>query len=185
MRNGKTATTLFDGAAGQRGEALDTRAVAAMLAEEIADDPPPGYAPLPTGTGFNAYLGPLYGRPVDGRLRLGMRVGRRHINPHDSCHGGILAAFADMQVYVSQYEAPHLRHALTPTVSLSLDFVSPAVLGEWLEGDTQLLRAGRTTLFQQTLGRVGERLVFRASCVYRISSRKAPSGSALGDMFAR
>ena len=181
----RIARRLFDAAQGPGagGRALDAAAVAAMLAQEIPDDPPAGFEPLPTGPGFNLYLGPIYGRLVEGRLRLGLRVGRRHINPHDSCHGGVLAAFADMQVYVSQQEDERLRPVLTPTIGLTLDFISPATLGEWLEGDTTLLRGGATTLFQQTLGRVGERLVFRASCVYRITRHPAPEGSALGDQF--
>ena len=71
---------------------MDANAVAVMLAGELADEPPEGFQPISVGTGFNVYLGPVYGKIVEGRLRLGMRVGRRHINPHDTCHGGILAS---------------------------------------------------------------------------------------------
>lgn len=162
---------------------MEARAVAAMLAEEIPDDPPAGFEPLPTGTGFNVYLGPIYGKMVESGLRLGLRIGRRHINPHLTCHGGILASFADMQVYVTQQREPALRHMLLPTMSMSLDYISPSVLGDWLESRTTTLRHTKTTLFQQTLATVGERLVFRASCIYRVSGRTAPEGSSLGDLF--
>jgi len=162
---------------------MDANAVAVMLAGELADEPPEGFQPISVGTGFNVYLGPVYGKIVEGRLRLGMRVGRRHINPHDTCHGGILASFADMQVYVSQQQELWLRHMLMPTISMSLDYISPALLGDWLEGHTTLLRATKTTLFQQTLATVGDRTIFRSSCVYRVSGRVAPVGSTLGDMF--
>ncbi|SMH54757.1 PaaI family thioesterase [Mesorhizobium australicum] len=162
---------------------MDPRTVGELLASEIADDPPEGFAPLPTGPGYNAYFGPIYGRMLDGRLRLGMRIGRRHINPHDTCHGGVLASFADMQVYVTQQARSDLRQILMPTISMSLDYISPAILGDWLEGDTTLLRATKTTLFQQTLATVGDRIVFRSSCIYRVSGRQAPMGSTLGELF--
>ena len=162
---------------------MDASRVSEMLAAEIPDDPPAGFAPLPTGTGYNLFFGPIYGRLVDGKLRLGMRIGRRHINPHDTCHGGVLASFADMQVYVSQQQQAELRHMLLPTISMTLDYIAPAMLGDWLEGHTTPLRATRTTLFQQTLAMVGDRLVFRASAVYRVSGRTAPTGSTVGDLF--
>jgi len=162
---------------------MDAESVGDLLAREIADNPPEGFAPLPTGPGYNSYFGPIYGKMLDGRLRLGMRIGRRHINPHDTCHGGVLASFADMQVYVSQQARSDLRQILMPTISMSLDYISPAALGDWLEGNTTLLRATKTTLFQQTLAAVGDRIIFRSSCIYRISGRQAPVGSTLGELF--
>jgi uncharacterized protein (TIGR00369 family) len=162
---------------------MDIEDVVNMLSSEIPDDPPAGYEPLPMGTGFNLYLGPLYGKLIDGKLRLGMRIGKRHVNPHDTCHGGILASFADMQLYVSQQQEPDLRYLLMPTINMTLDYVAPVVLGNWLEGHTTLLRATKATLFQQTLAMVDGSPVFRSSCVYRITRHQAPVGSTLGDLF--
>lgn len=163
---------------------MDAGAVAAMLADEIPDNPPEGFRPLPVGTGYNVYFGPVYGKLIDGKLRLGLRVGRRHINPHDTCHGGILATFADMQVYVSQQQEEELRGMLLPTISMTIDYIAPAVFGDWLEGHTTLLRQTRSTLFQQTLAMVGDRVVFRSSAIYKVSGRAAPEGSKVGDLFA-
>lgn len=162
---------------------MNGRRVGELLANEISDDPPAGFEPLPTGTGFNVYFGPIYGKLADGKLRLGMRIGRRHVNPHDTCHGGVLASFADMQLYVSQQQDPSLRYILMPTINMSIDYISPAILGDWLESNSTLLRATKSTLFQQTLATVGDRLIFRSSCIYRISGHRAPSGSTLGDLF--
>ena len=162
---------------------MDAGRISEMLAGEISDDPPDGFEPLPTGTGFNLYFGPVYGKLVEGRLRLGLRVGKRHINPHNTCHGGVLASFADMQVYVSQQQEPGLRYMLMPTISMTLDYLAPVMLGDWLEGHTTPLRATKTTLFQQTLAMVGDRPVFRASAIYRVSGRSAPTGSTLGALF--
>ncbi|MBX3573591.1 MAG: PaaI family thioesterase [Mesorhizobium sp.] len=162
---------------------MDAAAVSALLAGEIPDDPPEGFLPIQVGTGFNVYFGPIYGKLIDGKLRLGLRVGRRHINPHDTCHGGVIASFADMQVYVGQQQEATLRRMLLPTISMNIDFISPAALGDWLEGNSILLRHTNSLLFQQTVGTVGERVVFRASCIYKVSGREAPEGSRVGDMF--
>jgi uncharacterized protein (TIGR00369 family) len=153
-----------------------------LLTTEIADDPPAGFRALPTGTGFNQLLGPVYGRMQQSKLTLGMRIGNRHINPHQTCHGGVLGCFADMQVYVSQQES-HLKHVLLPTINMTIDYISPAVLGDWLEGRTTLIRATHSTLFQQTLAVVGDRPVFRSSCIYKVSKHLAPEGSTLGNLF--
>ena len=138
---------------------------AELVLNDIPDDPPEGFRPLPMGDGFNLYLGP-------------------HLNPHRTMHGGITASFADMQLYASQQHDPALRTQLMPTISLSLDYISPVVAGDWLEGHTMTLKATRAVLFQQTLAKVGERIVFRSSCVYRLSGREAPEGSTLGATFS-
>lgn len=162
---------------------MDRAAVDELLAHEVPDDPPEGYQPVPTGSGFNLFFGPMYAYLAGGRLMLGMRIGRRHINPHGTCHGGVLASFADMQVYSSQKQDATLREILLPTVNMTLDYISPAVLGDWLVGETQLLRKTGTMLFQQTIVSVSGRVVLRASCIYRNTGRTAPEGSALGSLF--
>lgn len=154
----------------------------ALLQSEIPDDPPAGFIAIPMGTGFNILMGPLYARVVEGRLCIGMRIGRRHINPHQTCHGGILASFADMQVYASQMD-PRLKHTLLPTMHLDIDFLAPVLLGDWLEGDTTLLRLSKTAVFLQTIGRVGDKAVFRSSGIYKVSGGVAPEGSSLGALF--
>lgn len=154
----------------------------ALIQSEIPDDPPPGFLPLPTGPGFNVLLGPLYGRLVEGHLQLGMRIGRRHVNPHDTCHGGILAAFADMQIYVAQQD-PALKNTLLPTVRLTIDYLSPARLGDWLEGDTTPLRVSGSLVFVQSVASVAGRPIFRSSAIHKRSAAPAPLGSTLGSMF--
>lgn len=167
----------------KKGKRMNREEAIRLLRDDIDDDPPAGFAPLPTGTGFNLWLGPVYGKIEDGRLRLGMRIGRRHLNPHQTTHGGIIASFADLQIYASQMQDRDLRHRLMPTIQLAIDYLSPAVLGEWLVGDTTLLNATRSTLFQQTIASVGDRLVFRSSAIHRITKHSAPVGSRVGDLF--
>ena|ERR1700722_12298363 len=156
--------------------------IADLVACDLPDDPAEGYRHLPTGQGFNQLLGAVYGRLKDGRMTLGMRISPRHLNPQQTCHGGVIASFADMQGYVAQREAG-LTDQITPTISLSVDYLAPVSLGDWLEGHTALLRASRNLLFSQTIAKVGEKPVFRSSGIFKIGPASQFVGSNLGDFF--
>ena len=60
---------------------------------------------------------------------LGMRISPRHLNPQQSCHGGVIASFADMQAYVAQ-RAASVMNNITPTVHMSIDYLAPVLLGD-------------------------------------------------------
>lgn len=154
-----------------------------LLQADFTPDPPAGYRLLPSGTGFNLLFGEVYGRVEGPRLVMGMRVSPRHLNPHQTCHGGVLSVFADFMAYAVQHEAGE-HHTLTPTVSTTIDFMSPAVLGDWLEARCELLQRTRNLLFCQTVARVDERVVFRSSSIFKIGKRVSHVGSTLGDFFA-
>ena len=156
--------------------------VAELIARDLPDDPPQGYKLLPTGVGFNQLLGSVYGRLQDGRLTLGMRISPRHLNPQQSCHGGVIASFADMQAYVAQREAGVMNN-ITPTVHMSIDYLGPVLLGDWLEGDTTLLKATRNLLFCQTIAKVDEKPVFRSSGIFKIGPISNFAGATLNDFF--
>jgi len=156
--------------------------VAELIARDLPDDAPQGYKLLPTGVGFNQLLGSVYGRLQDGQLMLGMRISPRHLNPQQSCHGGVIATFADMQAYVAQRESG-LMNNITPTVHISIDYLGPVSLGDWLEGDSTLLKATRNLLFCQTIAKVEERLVFRSSGIFKVGPISSFAGATLNDFF--
>ena len=153
-----------------------------LIARDVPDDPPDGYKPLPTGLGFMQLLGPIYCRLQDRQLTLGMRISPRHLNPMRTSHGGLLATFADMQSLVAQCEGSAIGRS-TPTVTLSVDYLAPVLLGDWLEGDATLLRATRKLLFTQLLAKVGERPVFRSSGIFKIGPVMEFKGTKLNEFF--
>jgi acyl-coenzyme A thioesterase PaaI-like protein len=61
-----------------------------------------------------------------------------------------MAMFADYQIralrLAGAFEAPP-----TATLSLSLDFLAPARLGDWIEADAALVHGGRRYLFTQAI----------------------------------
>ena len=97
-------------------------------------------------------------------------------NPAGNCHGGALATFADMQVLaMPQHTGDPAKH--TPTVSLSMDYLAPATVGQWVIARVELLRVTRTLIFTQAVLRADGQAVARSNATYRNNDR---TGYALG-----
>jgi acyl-coenzyme A thioesterase PaaI-like protein len=94
----------------------------------------------------------------------------------------VIATFADMQGYVAQRKAGVINN-VTPTVHMSIDYLAPVLLGDWLEGDTTLLKATRNLLFCQTVAKVDEKPVFRSSGIFKVGPISTFVGATLNDFF--
>lgn len=112
---------------------------------------PEGFRPAHIHGDFIAFNGPLFGRHVEGQLQLGFRVEQRHTNPMGICHGGMLATFADMLVPCARMYLQGAERRFLPTISLQLDYLAPAALGTWVQGEAQILRTTRSMVFAQGL----------------------------------
>jgi uncharacterized protein (TIGR00369 family) len=138
---------------------------------EIArdDEAPAGFARLAIGGNFMAHNGPLYVRVTDGRAQLGFRVQARHTNPLNNCHGGMLASFGDMLLPVCIHrQATEVGLRFLPTISLQIDYLAPAPLGAWVQGEADVLRVTRTMVFAQGVARIDGTPVLRVSGTFKI-----------------
>ena len=153
-----------------------SEAGAPLDAHHPAPPPPPapeapaplGYAPLDPGPGFGAFFGPMWFR--NDPPRLGFRVARRHINLFGFCHGGALAMFADYQL------APLRRAGLAqgpfaPTLSLNVDYLGPARLGDWIEAEATLVKQTGRYLFTQAVLSNQDGPVARSSAIYAMAKQ--------------
>jgi uncharacterized protein (TIGR00369 family) len=98
---------------------------------------PPGYEPLQWMRGFGRQMGPLYQKiDPDGTCTRAFLVCEHHTNGMMNCHGGMLMAFADTAFghAVSMRKRDHYW----VTVRLLTDFLSPANLGDWVEGSGEI-----------------------------------------------
>lgn len=149
-------------------QALPAQA-AAEAAVAAAAEVPAGYRRFRSTTGFIAVNGPLFFRHEGPLFKLGFRVEERHCNPMGICHGGMLATFADMLMPVGAITlVPELRQRFLPTVSLQVDFIASAKLGDWVEGEMQVLRTTRSMVFAQGLVTSGGVVAMRCSGVFKI-----------------
>jgi uncharacterized protein (TIGR00369 family) len=136
---------------------------------EVAVDIPRGFDPLPIGGEFMAVNGPLYVRLVEGRAQLGFRVLARHTNPMNNCHGGMLASFGDMLLPVCIHrQSAEVGLRFLPTISLQIDYLAPAPLGAWVQGEADVLRVTRTMVFAQGVAQADGAAVIRVSGIFKI-----------------
>ena len=144
----------------------------------VTEEVPPGFAPFDIRMGFLESNGPLYLQWADERVTLGFRVGLRHCNPGNVCHGGMLATFADMLLPVAARLQSKTEMGFLPTVNLTCDFLAPAPLGSWVEGQAQAVKATRNLLFAQGLATADGMACLRASGIFKITN---PDSTKRGD----
>ena len=130
---------------------------------------PAGFRPLPTMGDFIAVNGPLYLRHEGDLVQVGFRVKQRHTNPLGNCHGGMLASFCDMLLPVSIHrKSKEVGLRFLPTINLQLDYLAPARLGAWVEGEAQVLRVTRSLVFAQGLVTADGAIAVRMSGIFKI-----------------
>jgi len=128
---------------------------------------PDGFVPVRVGGPFIGVNGPFYARLEGQRLLLGFRVEERHSNPLKMCHGGMLASFADMLLpCAAMYQTASDRRFL-PTISLQIDYLAPAMLGAWVQGQADILRSTRNMIFIQGLVTADGEPALRISGIFK------------------
>ncbi len=106
-----------------------------------------GFEPADFTPGFLDHGGPYYlGPEVEGVRVVGLRICPHHINYQDAAHGGVISTFADVALSHAVFDAERPR--LTPsTVTLTVNYLSGARLGDWLEARVRIDRLGGRTAY--------------------------------------
>lgn len=142
---------------------------------------PPGFVPLDIPGDFIAANGPLYIRHEGSLVLLGFRVERRHTNLLGSCHGGMLATFCDMLLPITVHrKSAEVGMRFLPTVNLAIDYLAPAQLGQWVQGEADVLRVTRTLVFAQGLVTADGVPCVRTSGILRIGPPFPERGEVVG-----
>jgi uncharacterized protein (TIGR00369 family) len=112
-----------------------------------ADAIPAGFEPADFTPGFLDHGGPYYlGSQVDGVRAVGLLIRPHHINYQQAAHGGVISTFADVALSHAVYDAERPRLAPS-TVTLTVNYLSGAVLGDWLEARVRVDRLGGRTAY--------------------------------------
>ncbi len=143
---------------------------------------PPGYLPHTRHSPLTAPWEPIFARAEGTVLQLGLRVREAHCNSRGFAHGGLVSALADNAMGLSTVATARAtlpaaeRETAAPrgavTVSLTLDFLDSARIGDWLSIRPVVLKHGRRLAFTEAHvwadGGAGERLVARASATFHL-----------------
>jgi uncharacterized protein (TIGR00369 family) len=118
----------------------------------------------PENGGFTGNIGPIYQRKSEGQLCSGFYVEQRHCNPQATCHGGWLSTFAD----VALVRQGSLTAQPLVTISLTVDFMGAAHLGEWVESRCEIASKTRSMVFVQGTATANGRPALRMNGIFRI-----------------
>ena len=130
---------------------------------------PAGFQAMALGDLFIGNNGPFYLKHEGPLVQIGFRVERRHCNPMGNCHGGMLASFSDMVLPLSIHrKTTEVGHKFLPTISLQLDYLAPAPLGCWVQGEAEVLRVTRSLVFVQGLVTADGEPAVRISGIFKI-----------------
>ena len=115
---------------------------------------------------------PLYSRKLDGRIQIGLVLAPPHCNSRGLVHGGLIAALADnamgLSCVVSLANAGRDAGKGLVTVSLGVDYLGSAKLGEWLEIDPEPVKVGGSIGFARALIRGDGTPVAMANATFKI-----------------
>jgi len=138
-------------------------------ANHATTDIPAGFVPLEAGGPYIQHNGPLYVLHQSDVVKFGFRVERRHTNPMGNLHGGMMATFCDMLMPLSVHrKSDQVADRFLPTISLQIDYLAPAAMGAWVEGEANPLRITRSLVFAQGLVTADGVPCARVSGVFKI-----------------
>ncbi|MDR3469659.1 MAG: PaaI family thioesterase [Xanthobacteraceae bacterium] len=114
---------------------------------------------------------PLYARRTAAALILGLRLAEPHTNARGLIHGGLIATLADNAMGLSV--ALHLpdKPSLL-TISLSIDYLASAGVGQWLEVETNFVKSGRSIAFAQCLVHADGAPCARGNATFKVLAKK-------------
>jgi acyl-coenzyme A thioesterase 13 len=133
-----------------------------MSANELI---PEGFAPIFMIEPFTTRIGPIYSKRDGQQFKLGFLVDNSHLNIEKVVHGGMLSTVADQAIGVNVAHANGQQNDVL-TIHLSVDFISPALLGDWVETTTTLSKVNGRIRFGNCELRVKDRLVLKASAIF-------------------
>jgi acyl-coenzyme A thioesterase PaaI-like protein len=156
-----------------------------MNYSDSADRPPPeGFVRHGRISPLTAPWEPLYERALPDRLVLGLWLRTPHTNTRGAAHGGLIAALADKAMGLScaivrgVSPATSSEPASFVTVSLGVDYLETARIGQWFVVDTSFVKAGRSLCFAGADLTADGVLVARAHATFRVVAPQTYASSS-------
>ncbi|CAN5290720.1 PaaI family thioesterase [soil metagenome] len=115
---------------------------------------------------------PIYADIREDRWLLAVEVREPHTNTRGNPHGGLLAALADNAmglscgVLLTKLKIP--SNGLV-TVSLGLDYLAAAKLGQWLVFDTNFIKPGKSLCYAEATVSADGKPVARARATFKVA----------------
>jgi uncharacterized protein (TIGR00369 family) len=136
-----------------------------------SSDIPHGFEPLSHKSPLTEPWEPIYAKKTERAVIIGLRLAKPHTNGRGLIHGGLIAALADNAMGYSCAQATNWTTSFV-TVSLSVDFVGSAEIGQWCSIESDVIKTGKTICFAQSLIKADGVVIARASGTFRVVPKK-------------
>jgi uncharacterized protein (TIGR00369 family) len=110
-------------------------------------------------------------RSTERSVHMGLRLAKAHTNARGLIHGGLIASLADNAMGYSCAQATGWTTSFV-TISLAVDFVGSAEIGQWLAVECDVIRTGSTICFAQSLIKADGVVIARANATFRVVPKK-------------
>jgi uncharacterized protein (TIGR00369 family) len=134
----------------------------------VSEDIPAGFSRHERKSPLTEPWEPIWSRERAPCVQLGLRIATVHCNGRGFAHGGLIASLADNAMGLSVCVAGRAGGAVT--VHLSVDYVRSGQLGQWLQIEPRVIRAGGTLGFVDALITADSEVIARADATYRLVS---------------
>ena len=98
-------------------------------------------------------------------------MAKPHTNAQGLVHGGLIATLADNAMAYSCRQVMGWASWMA-TISLTVDFVGPAEIGQWLVVESEVIKTGRTICFAHSLIKANDVVIARANATFRVVPKK-------------
>jgi uncharacterized protein (TIGR00369 family) len=132
---------------------------------------PQGFEPQTRHSPLTDPWEPIYSKQMPDAIILGLRLARPHTNARGFVHGGLIAALTDKAMGHSCVHKMGGAHSLV-TVSMSIDFINSAQIGQWLTVETEVIKTGGTLCFAQCFVTADDAVIARANGTFRVVPKK-------------
>jgi uncharacterized protein (TIGR00369 family) len=133
---------------------------------------PPGFEPHFRKSPFTDPWEPLYSKKTEQAVIIGLRLAKPHTNGRGLIHGGLIVSLADNAMGYSCAQAMGWASSLV-TISLAVDYVGAAEIGQWLSVESIVIKTGSTICFAQSLIKADDVVIARANGTFRVVPKKA------------
>lgn len=119
---------------------------------------------------YTDLIGDILVKRKDGARVYGFRIEGKHDNSTGRAHGGLIMSFCDEAMGIEAHDPK--SDDIFFTVNFECQFISGAMIGEFLELTVERSGAGRSIVFMRGTCRAGDRLVATCTGVWKRSSKK-------------
>ena len=130
-------------------------------------DIPAGFEPHFRQSPFTDPWEPLYSKKTEKAVTMGLRLAKAHTNARGLIHGGLIASLADNSMGYSCAQATNWTTSFV-TVTLAVDYVGSAGIGQWLAVECEVIKTGSTLCFAQCFVSADGIPIARANGTFRV-----------------